>query len=103
MWGGCRCWTTGSQRAWHRPGKRWKHKCKESCGGQRPSPNLELYQVQGEDRGANMRHTGGVGVAGRAGERAGGMTMMVRNLSHWHMAVPRLELSISPGEGVAIE
>ena len=50
-----------------------------------------------------MRYTGGVGVAGRAGERAGGMTMMVRNLSHWHMAVPRLELSISPGEGVAIE
>ena len=50
-----------------------------------------------------MRYTGGVSVAGRAGERAGGMTMMVRNPSHWHMAVPRLELSISPGEGVAIE
>ena len=50
-----------------------------------------------------MRHTGGVSVTGRAGERAGGMTMMVRNLSHWYMAVPRLELSISPGEGVAIE
>ena len=50
-----------------------------------------------------MRHTGGVSVTGRAGERAGELAMMARTLSHWYMAVPRLELSISPGEGVAIE
>ena len=44
-----------------------------------------------------------VRVADRAGEEAGELTTMVRTPGHWHMVVLRLELSISPGEGVTIE
>ena len=42
-------------------------------------------------------------VAGRAGEKARELAMMARGPSHWHMIILRLELSISPGEGVTIE
>ena len=42
-------------------------------------------------------------VASRAGEQARELAMMARAPGHWHMVVLRLELSISPGEGVAIE
>ena len=41
--------------------------------------------------------------ASRAGKKARELAMMARAPGHWHMIVLRLELSISPGEGVTIE